>query len=393
MGALSLHARRHMAGIALSLSCSGCGMLLQTALGWHVQETNRKSEARVVKITSAPAGAQVARKGPDGREVAVGTTPLTDTHTFEFEETVEKPTTTGLWIGCAVEAAAGVALAAASPSSSTIDGNITTLDRNSSEDKFAITGGLLLTGAISDLIAALIHGASSDDVIKRSTVGGSVDYYYTGRLGGFPEAAALVKVPDQAMAHLIFDASAIGAERSAAPGAPREASPVDAGPSRDGRPSNATLPAGAAKADASWVIAVMNVEDINADVAERAIDRGLVRNLGDQIRVFVAQQGVRTVDRGAQDKALKDQISTLKSESYKSCYDDSCQIELGKALAASHILRTRITRFGSRCVLNGELIELRSEVTMAAASSQGNCEAEGFLRMGEDVARNLIGAR
>ena len=56
------------------------------------------------------------------------------------------------------------------------------------------------------------------------------------------------------------------------------------------------------------------------------------------------------------------------------------------ALAATHILRSKITRFGSKCVLNGELIDLRSEVAVAAASSRGDCVAEGFLNMSEEVA-------
>src|SRR6185503_2553044 len=130
-------------------------------------------------------------------------------------------------------------------------------------------------------------------------------------------------------------------------------------------------------------------EDINADLKDRAIDPSLVKNLGDQLRIFVAQRGVKTVDPGSQDRALKEQIGELKAESYNECYDDSCQIELGKALAASHILRSRITRFGSRCVLNAELFDLRREVTIAASSSRGDCEPEGFLRMSQEVANRL----
>jgi hypothetical protein len=86
---------------------------------------------------------------------------------------------------------------------------------------------------------------------------------------------------------------------------------------------------------------------------------------------------------------MKEQIKDLKNESYKTCYDDSCQIELGKALAASHILRSQVTRFGSRCVLNAELFDLRREVTIAASSSRGDCEPEGFLRMSQEVANGL----
>ena len=83
-------------------------------------------------------------------------------------------------------------------------------------------------------------------------------------------------------------------------------------------------------------------------------------------------------------------MQALKAESYASCYDDSCQLELGKALAASHIVRSKITKFGARCVLNGELIDLQSEVTVKAASAQGACQAEGFLEMSETIERDLM---
>ncbi|MCA9555711.1 MAG: hypothetical protein KC933_37115, partial [Myxococcales bacterium] len=142
----------------------------------------------------------------------------------------------------------------------------------------------------------------------------------------------------------------------------------------------------AAKAHPEWVMAIMDVDDVNKGVKTKAIDADLVRNIGDQLRIFVAERGVQTVDKSAQEAAFKESIARMKSESYGACYDDSCQIELGKALAATHILRSKITRFGSKCVLNGELIDLRSEVAVAAASSRGDCVAEGFLNMSEEVA-------
>jgi hypothetical protein len=138
-----------------------------------------------------------------------------------------------------------------------------------------------------------------------------------------------------------------------------------------------------------WIVAVMDVKDLNAGDRDRAIDEDVIRNLGSQLRIYIAQRGAKTVDRSTQEAALKDQVQAMKNESYKSCYDDSCQIELGKALAASHLLRSQITRFGSRCVLNAELFDLAKEVTIAASSSRGDCEPEGFLRMSEEVANTL----
>lgn len=140
-----------------------------------------------------------------------------------------------------------------------------------------------------------------------------------------------------------------------------------------------------------WIIAIMEVEDVNAASRSKRIDPDLIRNIGDQLRIFIAERGVRTVDKSATERALQEVLQSVKQDSYRDCYADSCQIELGKALAASHILRTKITRFGSRCVLNAELIELRSEVAISAASSRGDCIAEGFLGMSEKVATLITG--
>lgn len=133
---------------------------------------------------------------------------------------------------------------------------------------------------------------------------------------------------------------------------------------------------------ADWVVAVMNVES-----KATSLDDQLLVNVGSQLRITIATNGIRTIDRGA----IEGQIKEMKGKSYEACYDDQCQIELGKALAATHILRSQVTRFGSVCVLNGELIDLRAEVTIGAASAKGNCTDEGFLTMIDRVAQDLVG--
>ncbi|MCB9652003.1 MAG: hypothetical protein H6730_36195 [Deltaproteobacteria bacterium] len=172
----------------------------------------------------------------------------------------------------------------------------------------------------------------------------------------------------------------------AAPVAPAPVAEAPAEPPVDATPvaRDMTL----AEPAPAWVIAVMDVQPPAS--ADNPLDPGLMRNIGDQLRIFMAEQGVRTIDRGAQERTLRSQVEAMKEESYKQCYDDACQIELGKALAASHILRAQITRFGSLCVLNGELVDLRAEVATAAASSRGSCEEEGFLQMSEEVATILV---
>jgi hypothetical protein len=364
---------------------NGCGTVLQFAVGWDNEATTRKSETKSVTVTSAPPGATISRRGGDGNEVLLGNSPLTDTHTIEVEETIEEPSTWAIWTGCVVSLVAGTAISVAttdgtSPSSSSsFDEFDSDVSSSSDSDPLVLVGGFLVLGGVVDLIVGIVQEATAPSVKSRAVLAGKQEYQYIGRANGLPEASSKIMFPDANATHLVLDPAYIAQQQSFQ------------------QPVTTEKPAepqtGGVQAGAGWVVAVMNVEDSNAGERERALDPGLVRNLGDQIRVFIAQRGVHTIDRGAQEKALKDQISSAKSESYKSCYDDSCQVELGKALAASHILRTRVTRFGKRCVLNGELIDLKAEVTMAAASSQGDCGEEGFLNMGEEVAKNLVRGR
>jgi hypothetical protein len=153
-------------------------------------------------------------------------------------------------------------------------------------------------------------------------------------------------------------------------------------------PTSVPQPTIEEKAHGGWVIAVMEVE--NRAGPSDGVSRMLLQNIGDQLRIFIAEKGLRTIDRGQQETLIHHQIAEQKKESYQSCYDNSCQIELGKALAASHILRSQVARFGQSCVLNAELIDLKAEVTIAATSSRGSCEEEGFLAMSEKVASGLV---
>jgi hypothetical protein len=174
--------------------------------------------------------------------------------------------------------------------------------------------------------------------------------------------------------------------------APAAAAPVAAAGSSGARQAvsapTVTDSPPARRPPANMVIAVMEVE---LRGSAGGISAALLQNLSSQLRIFIAQKGVRTVDRGAQESAVQEQIARAKSDSYASCVDSACQIELGKALAASHILRSEVSQFGRSCVLNAELIDLKAEVSVAAATSRGSCEDEGFFEMSERVAASIVG--
>jgi hypothetical protein len=375
---------RGLCVVAIATTQAGCGILLQTAFGWSSERTETVERTHQVQVKTAPSGAAITRRGPDGSETNLGQAPLTDALTFQREETVESPSSLGLYIGGAISLAAGIGAIAVATSngSERTSSSFDDFSDTSSDvgDVFlAIGGGTLIYLGVQDLLIGLIYGASGDTV-KATRNLSSGTYTYSASAPGLPSASATVKPPDQSFANLILDGSVKPTNLTVAPPPP---------PSLPPPAVVAPSPKTGASAEAkTWVIAVMDVEKV--ETSGKGVDAEMVRNLGDQLRIFIAQQGVKTIDRGAQEAAFKGQIQTMKSESYKECYDNSCQIELGKALAASHILRCRIAQFGSKCVLNAELIDLRSEVTIKASSARGTCEPEGFLGMSEEVAHSLV---
>lgn len=139
-------------------------------------------------------------------------------------------------------------------------------------------------------------------------------------------------------------------------------------------------------AQREWVWAVMEV----ATAGKATFERHVLSALTDQIRIYLAERGARVIDRSAQEAAMKELVEEEKKRSYSTCVDSSCQIPLGKALAASHILRSTVARFGKACTTNGELIDLKAEVTIAAGSARGECEEEALLLAAETLAEQLI---
>ncbi len=362
---------RFLVGL-LCVPLAGCGLLAQSLVGWSDEESRRSQRTHEVVVRSLPSGLPVHRRDATGNEVALGTTPFNDAVQYEVEEVVEVPNSTALWVATGLEMALGIAALVAGVASADTDLE----DQNSGPAiGWLVTGSLLWVGGSVDMLAGIIQFMREPVVVRRNPVD-PPSYVYVARPENGPAVSQVVMVPDQAVANLMVEGSLLEPKITGAPPPPPPVAPL----------AVITTDSEAKK----WVLAVMEVEDANVDDPNLALNLGLIRNVGDQLRIFIAQQGVRTIDRGSQQKALETQIGQMKQESYQACYDDACQIELGKALAATHILRSKITRFGTTCVLNVELIDLRSEVTTKAASARGACEAEGFLSMAETVADNVL---
>ncbi len=86
---------------------------------------------------------------------------------------------------------------------------------------------------------------------------------------------------------------------------------------------------------------------------------------------------------------LRDRLGVEKRTSYKDCFDEACQIELGKAVAAEKTLAPKLIRVGATCALTATVFDLKSEAADAAQTIRTACEQEGLMDAIDSVADRL----
>ncbi len=135
------------------------------------------------------------------------------------------------------------------------------------------------------------------------------------------------------------------------------------------------------------VLAVMAIEDSSG-----TMDPALLGNAQEMLRGKLSASGYfMVIDRGRQEARLKQLVREQKRESYKSCYDDSCQIPLGQALAADSILRATISCLGTSCMLAAELVELEKEAATIGGTVDFESNDAGTLKAAIDgVVKQLV---
>jgi hypothetical protein len=133
------------------------------------------------------------------------------------------------------------------------------------------------------------------------------------------------------------------------------------------------------------VIAVFEIEDATKR------PKRLISSLTDYLRVKVAETGqIKVVDKGEQEASLKRIVKSEKKKSYSACVDESCQIPLGKELAADKILRGKLTRFGKSFVITLEVVDLATETSAGAASDKSDGSEEGLMGSVERIVHTLM---
>lgn len=130
------------------------------------------------------------------------------------------------------------------------------------------------------------------------------------------------------------------------------------------------------------VVAVFDIEDRSAKISAGALE-----SLVDLIETRLVSSGRYQVVPRAQ---LKSAMNREKSASFKECYDESCQIEVGKELAAEKTVATRIAKLGKSCLVTIKIYDLRKATAEAGKDEKGACSEEGvYTSLGSALAKLL----
>ncbi len=133
------------------------------------------------------------------------------------------------------------------------------------------------------------------------------------------------------------------------------------------------------------IVAVFDIEDRGA-----RLKSGVISNLTDYLSAKLTASGAYHV---IPNDEVRGRLRGQKAESYKSCYDQSCQIEIGKELAAGKSISTKLLRIGKTCVVTVSVYDLASAATEHAATQEGKCSEEGVMASISKAVETLVGPR
>lgn len=108
--------------------------------------------------------------------------------------------------------------------------------------------------------------------------------------------------------------------------------------------------------------------------------------LDDYFVAKIAESGrFRVVPR----KELEAQLRDKKVESYNACYDQACQIEIGREVAAEKVLDTKIMEIAGECAVSATIYDLRTNATEGGASVKAGCSEKEVVASIEAVVARL----
>ncbi|HRR74304.1 MAG TPA: SUMF1/EgtB/PvdO family nonheme iron enzyme [Myxococcota bacterium] len=129
------------------------------------------------------------------------------------------------------------------------------------------------------------------------------------------------------------------------------------------------MPAASATAQSSEIIAVFEIERRGVPLKAATMS-----NLNDYMYGRLAFAGFKLTPQSQ----VRERVVSLKRESHTDCFDQSCQIELGKAVSADKSLSSQLIKIGDVCSLQSQIYDLKTETTDAGAQAEGPCTVIGI---------------
>jgi hypothetical protein len=238
--------------------------------------------------------------------------------------------------------------------------------------------GGALAGTESDLGTALLYAASATTLVAL------IGYYMYGRyakeLPRQPEPVTLGASLDGYLDQKIT-LQVPGPDKQARlvlPPDPDRPVAVKTYPS----PQPRTVPV--ARTPQGTVVAVFDIQDSSKKFSHKGLDQ--------LTEYLVARLTQVTRYRVIPRDQLRDRLVTEKKGSHRKCFEESCQIEMGKALAAQKSLATKILRVGKRCAITSTLYDLKTETAEKSALSRTECSDDALMDAMDRVARQLSGS-
>jgi TPR repeat protein len=129
------------------------------------------------------------------------------------------------------------------------------------------------------------------------------------------------------------------------------------------------------------IVAVFDIEDRGTKLAEESLSR-----LSDYLAAEIAASGACEI---IPRDHIKERLLAQKKDSYRACFAESCQIELGQELAANRTLSTQVMKLGSQCVVAATLFDLRRSIAERGATAEGSCDEDGVTASIKRVVAKL----
>jgi hypothetical protein len=146
-------------------------------------------------------------------------------------------------------------------------------------------------------------------------------------------------------------------------------------------PAPASVPAATGPRLRGVIIAVFDIDD-----PSKSFNVSPLSQLADYLAARLSEiSGAKVVPRDQ----LRARLKQEKQEAYRACYDQGCQIELGKAVAAQKSLSTKIIKVADRCALTSVLYDLKTETADQAATVQSDCAEAKLLEALDQLLAKL----